>query len=54
MKGTISDQNNALKVLDFSSDIFLGQSSLGIYCARNLHNLSYVIGYSLIKFNRKK
>ena len=37
-------QANPWRVVDFSSDIFLAQSSLGkslIYCVRNFYNLSY-------------
>jgi len=43
-KGKISAQINPWRVVDFSSDIFLEQSSLGkslIYCIRNFYNLGY-------------
>ena len=56
-KGKILVQINPWRVVDFSSDIFLVQSSLGkslIYCVRISTILVRLVGYSLLKFNWKK
>ena len=55
-KGKISAQINPWHVFDFSSDIFLVQSSLGkslIYCVISTI-LVTLVGYNLLKCNWKK
>ena len=54
-KGKISEQIKPWRVVDFSSDIFLAQSSLPWYIAYVISTiLVRLVGYSFLKFNWKK